>query len=169
MTKIINLFAGPGAGKSTTASGVFHDMKLKGYKVELILEYAKDLTYEDRVAALKVQPYIFGKQLMRLMRVYDKVDFIITDSPLALSCHYGKKWPKSFTKSCLEIFHQFYNINFFLERIKPYVKLGRTQSEEGARKIDEEIFWFLKRNRIQFVETVADELAHRRIIGNICL
>ena len=26
-TKIINLFAGPGAGKSTVASGLFHEMK----------------------------------------------------------------------------------------------------------------------------------------------
>jgi dephospho-CoA kinase len=33
--RVINLAAGPGAGKSTTAAGLFNIMKLKGLKVEL--------------------------------------------------------------------------------------------------------------------------------------
>jgi adenylate kinase family enzyme len=31
--KVINLFAGPGAGKSTTAAALFSKMKWKGYNV----------------------------------------------------------------------------------------------------------------------------------------
>jgi len=40
-TKVINLFAGPGAGKSTTAAGLFAEMKRANVDVELVTEYVK--------------------------------------------------------------------------------------------------------------------------------
>lgn len=40
--KVINLFAGPGSGKSTTCAGVFSKLKLAGVNCEMALEYAKD-------------------------------------------------------------------------------------------------------------------------------
>ena len=39
MTKVINLFGGPGAGKSTIASGLFYHMKIAGYNVEMTGEW----------------------------------------------------------------------------------------------------------------------------------
>ena len=48
MTKVINLFGGPGAGKSTTAAGLFYEMKVRDIKCELVTEYAKDMTYEKQ-------------------------------------------------------------------------------------------------------------------------
>lgn len=39
---VINLFAGPGSGKSTTCAGVFNKLKLAGINCEMALEYAKD-------------------------------------------------------------------------------------------------------------------------------
>lgn len=41
--KVINLFGSAGAGKSTTALGVTHQLKINGYKVEYVSEYAKQL------------------------------------------------------------------------------------------------------------------------------
>lgn len=41
----INLFAGPGTGKSTTAAGVFFEMKRSGMSVEYVTEYAKSLVF----------------------------------------------------------------------------------------------------------------------------
>ena len=41
--KFINLFGSAGAGKSTTALGVAHNLKINGYKVEYVSEYAKQL------------------------------------------------------------------------------------------------------------------------------
>ena len=45
---VINLYGGPGCGKSTVSSGLFYKMKSEGYCVEYVSEYAKDLTYEER-------------------------------------------------------------------------------------------------------------------------
>ena len=44
----VNLFGGPGIGKSTTAAGVFNLLKLHGIETELITEFAKDLVWEER-------------------------------------------------------------------------------------------------------------------------
>lgn len=49
----INIFGGPGVGKSTISSGLFYQMKTRGYKVEFISEYAKDLTYGKDFVKLK--------------------------------------------------------------------------------------------------------------------
>ena len=45
--KVINLFGSAGAGKSTTALGVAHNLKINGYKVEYVSEYAKQLVMYD--------------------------------------------------------------------------------------------------------------------------
>ncbi len=37
----INLFAGPGAGKSTTATWLFSQLKIAGISIELTSEYVK--------------------------------------------------------------------------------------------------------------------------------
>jgi adenylate kinase family enzyme len=41
MSKVINLFGGPGCGKSTLAARIFSILKLKDISCELINEYAK--------------------------------------------------------------------------------------------------------------------------------
>jgi len=111
MTKIINLYAGPSAGKSTTRAGLFHEMKLLGLNVEEVPEYAKDLTWEKRLNTLQCQPYVFGKQLYRIYRLLGQVEYIITDSPLLLSIVYSKEWPQSFKQSVIDIYEQMDNFS----------------------------------------------------------
>lgn len=41
-TIIVNLFAGPGAGKSTGAAYIFSKLKLAGIDCEYVSEFAKD-------------------------------------------------------------------------------------------------------------------------------
>lgn len=41
--KVINLYGGPGTGKSTTAAMLFAKMKLAGFNCEYVPEFAKDL------------------------------------------------------------------------------------------------------------------------------
>lgn len=60
--RVVNLFAGPGAGKSTLATGVFHELKLQGINCEYVSEIAKDLTWEKRHNSLNFQLYVFAKQ-----------------------------------------------------------------------------------------------------------
>ena len=48
MSKIINLYGGPGVGKSTTAAGLFYKMKIAGYSCELAYEWIKLKVYENK-------------------------------------------------------------------------------------------------------------------------
>ncbi|CAH0343769.1 AAA family ATPase [Rhizobium sp. CECT 9324] len=141
VTKVINLFAGPGAGKSTTAAGLFNVMKMKGHKVELVMEYAKDLTYERNTSRLGNQMTILGEQFNRLHRLVGQVEWIITDSPLLLGTMYAQGPFKSagFTGTVLWAFETFNNQNFVIKRTKEYHPWGRNQTEEEARVIDAKV------------------------------
>ena len=86
--KVINLWGEPGAGKSTVAAGLFNLMKLMGEKVELVTEYAKDLTYEKNHGSLQNQLLILATQDNRLRRLEGQVEWAITDSPLPLGILY---------------------------------------------------------------------------------
>lgn len=134
---VINLFGGPGAGKSTTAAGLFYLMKLKNIKCELVTEYAKELVYEDR--NLEDGILIFAQQQRRMKRLVGKVDYIITDSPLVMSEVYQLALPESFHRLVRYTFNTFSNINVKITRVKPYQSYGRTQTEERARALDLEI------------------------------
>jgi hypothetical protein len=137
---IVNLFAGPGAGKSTMAARVFSDLKSHGVCAELALEFAKDLTWEWRDSALSCMPYVFGEQLWRLERLKDTgVETVITDGPLLLSTVYGKAWPRSFLRGIADIVSRQNRLNFLVLRAKPYDPRGRRQSEDRARELDDDV------------------------------
>jgi len=155
--KVINLYGGPGTGKSTAAAGLFHKMKTAGAKVELITEYAKDKVYQESFFLLKDQLYIFTKQHHKLWRLKDKVDYAIVDSPLLLSLHYFQ--PNEiydedlFKKFVLSTFNAYDNINIFLLRdtdIHPYQNYGRMQTEAEAKIIDKKIKSLLEYNNIKY-------------------
>ena len=144
--KVINLFAGPGVGKSTTAAGLFYKMKSKGYKVELVTEFAKDLVYQESFFRLKDQLMILARQNHKLWVLKDKVDYAIVDSPLLLSQHYfqdnGDYSEKLFKDVVLDTYNRYDNLNVFLKRnIKehPYQQYGRSQTLEEAIEIDNSI------------------------------
>jgi len=156
-TKVINLFAGPGAGKSTTASGLFYKMKLMGLKVELVREYVKDMVYEER-DILTDQLYIFGKQQRRQKILNGNVDWIVTDSPIILSAVYAPEvYYNSFQPLCLEVFNTYNNYNFFINRKKEYLQLGRTQTEQEARDIDYRVLDYLEDKNLKYVVVDGDE------------
>lgn len=55
---VVNLFGGPGVGKSTGAAKVFSELKLLGVNCELVGEFAKDKTWEHNSTALSCQEYV---------------------------------------------------------------------------------------------------------------
>jgi len=148
--KVINLLGGPGCGKSTTASGLFYYMKLRGLKVELVREYVKDAVYEDR-NIFDDQVYIFAKQNRRQAILKDKVDWIVTDSPLLLNAVYAPvNYYESFSNLCLEAFHEYDNHNFFIDRNKPYSTQGRYHTYEQALEVDKKILDIMNNNNIKY-------------------
>ena len=136
---IVNLFGGPGVGKSTTAAGVFTLLKLHDVECELITEYAKDLVWEERHKTFFDQQYIFAKQNHRLWRVHDKVDVVVTDCPLMLSPIYGERYKTGsleFDKNVEKVVDTYNNLNIVLERTKKYNQNGRNETEDEAREVD---------------------------------
>lgn len=146
--KVINLFGGPGCGKSTTAAGLFHLMKLEDYNVELVTEYAKDMTWEERHNILQDQLYITAKQNRRLLRLQDKVEWIVTDSPLILGLNYMTPdyLGGTYKKLLLELNNSYNNINIRLIRTKSYNPIGRNQTELEAKEIDKNILQILEKD-----------------------
>ena len=147
---VINMFAGPGSGKSTTAAAVFSLLKMHEVNAELITEFAKDLAWEERFTTMNDQAYIWGKQHHRMWRVKDHVDVMVTDSPLLFGLIYGQKNPDCFNETILHSFNTFNNMNYFLLRMKPYNPKGRIQTEEKSKQLDKEIAAMLAENNIKF-------------------
>jgi predicted ATPase len=152
----INLYGGPGTGKSTTAAGLFYKMKTAGYKVELVSEFAKELTFSEDMTRLKDQILILGEQHHRLFRLQGKVDYVIHDSPINLGTVYlnDEHIPaKEFKAFINALFQRYDNINFFLERnteAHGYQEYGRNQTITEAEKIDDNIRKMLTENDIKY-------------------
>ena len=144
-TMVINLFGGPGCGKSTTMARLFADLKAMGFNVEMVSEFAKDLVYEMRQETMKDELYIFAKQHHRMFRVNGKVDVIITDRPLLLTNIYASlylpddEYNHDLQKLVRTTFNTFYNVNIVLNRegIEYKDGEGRSQSLEESKHIDE--------------------------------
>ena len=62
---------------------------MNGINAELVTEYAKDKAWENNTEAIDNQAYIFGQQYYKTTRCENKVDVIVTDSPLLLSALYN--------------------------------------------------------------------------------
>ena len=169
-TLVINLFSGPGVGKSPTAAMVFAKLKMNGVDCEMALEFAKEKVWEESFKTMDDQIYIFGKQLHKIWRLNNKVQVIICDSPLPNSIVYDKEDSEPFHALVLEQFDKFNNRNFFIKRGTDYVENGRLQTLEEARKIDEKVLSILTENHIPYttlsidkasdtiVETILNEL-----------
>lgn len=152
-TIIVNLFSGPGAGKSVVAAELFSKLKKHDIETELALEFAKDLVIEERFNTLKNQIYVFGKQLHRVTKLVDKFEVIITDSPLLLSIIYKPDGLSgTFDKLVLEIFNSFNNINYFINRKYNYSTIGRIETESEAKCKDREVKELLIKNGIYYID-----------------
>jgi len=157
--KVINLFGGPGCGKSTTAAGLFHKMKVNGYNVEMITEYAKDMVWERQ------HPDRFTNQIFisstqnnkQLNLVAHGVEYCITDSPVLMSALYTPKdYYSHFLPLLLEVHDSYQNINFFLERNFEYVTIGRNKTELESILLAESIKDFLDANYIEYHDISAN-------------
>jgi adenylate kinase family enzyme len=173
----INLFGGPGSGKSTLSALLYANLKQsflqygKHYNVELVREWIKKWAWEGKSVQDYDQVYVFGKTMQQetsLLR-HRKVDLIVSDCPLWLTAFYASQpqfkqyeiaeplayLSKSFDK-------QYPSLNYILRRQnRKYNPHGRYQTEEEARNIDDEIEKFLQYHGVPYAiinGTVADNI-----------
>lgn len=151
-TLVINLLAGPGAGKSTMAACIFGELKWRGVECELAAEYAKDLVWEKRNKTFENQVYIFGKQHHRIFRLMGQVQVIVTDSPLLLTSLYDSQQRETLRQLVFEEVSKCRNLNVFIARRKEYNPNGRLHTKEQAKGVDENVRKFLKKWDVPFIE-----------------
>lgn len=166
-TLVINLFGGPGTGKSTGSAYIFSQLKLAGIDVEYVSEFAKDKVWEKNDEVFKCQEYIFGKQSFKMNRCRGKVDVIVTDCPLLLSSYYNQDLSENFDKLVFEVFNTYNNVNFLIKRSKPYNPNGRFQTEEESNKIGDELKDLLNIHEIEYNEVNGDVVGYNTIVKDI--
>lgn len=163
---VVNLFGGPGTGKSTTAAATFAELKYEGVNAELVTEFAKDKVWEKSLHVLGNQPYLIGKQWHRIWRLSD-LDVVVTDSPLLLMLHYGESWGEAFKAYALDLHSRFPSLNFMLRRVKAYNPAGRVQTEEKARSMDAIFQGILDEHAIPYEILDADQQAPKVIARKV--
>jgi len=152
MSKIINLFGGPGIGKSSIASGLTYKLKKKHINCDNPYEFPKALAWDENHSAIQDQLYVLANQHRGIVKSFGKVDYIVLDSPIILSLVYrsvyqGTSYPATlynsehFDKLVLDIHNQYDSINILLERSDDGVHNDkeRYQSLEESKKLDREI------------------------------
>lgn len=164
---VVNLFGAPSCGKSTGASYIFSQLKLLGVDCELVTEFAKDLTWDKQYNALSNQLYVSGVQSERFNRLSNKVDIVITDSPLFLGAIYRTPRSNEFDKLIVEEFNKYNNINFLINRVKQYNPNGRSQTEEQSNELQNIIKEFANQHSISYTEIDGDTVGYQKIIDDI--
>jgi len=166
---VINLFGVPSSGKSTGAAYIFSQLKMKGINVELVTEFAKDKVWENNTEVFKNQAYLFGKQSYRISRCKDKVDVIVTDSPLPLSIFYNNdpSLTENFNKSVMDVFNNYNNMNYLLLRTKPYNPIGRHQSEKESDALKQPMIDLLNKYNIDYKEANGDIYGYDWIVNDV--
>ena len=166
---LVNLFGAPGAGKSTGAAYIFSQLKMVGINAELVTEFAKDKVWEESKAVFNNQAYIFGKQYFRISRCADKVDVIITDSPLLLSLVYNNDpvLGEEFNKVVRKVMDSYNCKNYYITRTKPYNPIGRFQNEQESNEIADDILNLLNSENINFTITTGDIEGYNQIVEEI--
>ncbi len=157
---IINLYGGPGAGKTTAAMELTSALKKAGYNVEYVSEYAKELVLEKRFDLLEDQEHVTNEQYHKLDRLRDSgVEIIVTDSPVLLGKIYGAgKISEEYDKQLMDYYNSFNNFNLVVKRGEGYQQAGRRENLTQAQELDKKIVSMLRTNELFYGNYNHDEI-----------
>lgn len=169
--KVINLFGGPGSGKTTTSFGLSYFLKGK-YDInsEFVPEYVKTLAWENNLEGIKNQLDILSNQNKGLFRLVGKVDYAVCDSPLFLSLVYCDKVgykDNHFKEYAFALFNNYENLNYLIRRRKKYNPSGRFQTEDEAKVLDVDIENAMKKYNVPYQIIEGDEDAVEKILKSL--
>lgn len=149
-------------------------MKINHLNVEYVTEYAKELTYEERLnILLKDQLYILAKQHRMIYRLRNKVEYIIMDSPLLLTlAFYNHNMIYNydiFKKFVIDLYNKYPNESYYIKRNLniPYSTDGRKETLKESIKMDKIIKKILDSNNIKYTNILADENTYNEIYKRI--
>lgn len=150
----INLYGGPSSGKTTLSALLFAELKLRHKSVELVREFAKEMVYQDFDMHNLREPiriFIMAEQMRRESILHNKVDFLITDSPVLIAAYYYND-PHAVALAKNMLYDG--ELHFFIKRDEnmPFEKYGRAHNEEESKKIDNDMKNFLIKENIDFFE-----------------
>lgn len=168
---VINLYGDPGTGKSTIAAGLFYNLKMLGYRVEYVTEFAKEIVYDNAYKVLDDQIYLFGEQQHRLKRCMAENEIIIMDSPLLLSVVYDKSSDLKLRDLVISEYGKYNNVDIFLSRemVSEYSNNGRLEDQHQAKLLDEKIYSLLNELMIEFMLVKTDKSAVEVILNRIMI
>ena len=170
-TVIVNLYGAPGAGKSTDSAYIFGQLKMNNISVELVREFVKDKIYEKSEGVFNDQVYILGKQHFRQTNVKGNVDVIITDCPLIVQAYYTDKYKFPYADELRQLVLKLYslenNINYFVNRDKPYNPDGRFQTEVDSDSISGNLKEYLDNLNIEYKEINGNITDYDSVVADI--
>lgn len=153
---VVNLYGGPGIGKSTTALQLVAELKKRGINAEYVSEVAKELVYAkafDKLdGTVENQKKLLSQQRDRLDMIAGNVDVAVTDCSLMLNAVYLAEKNSEYTADVLSQHNEYNNFNFFLERDTsvPFEQEGRIHNLEQSIEKDKEILSLLTDNNLEF-------------------
>jgi nicotinamide riboside kinase len=140
--KVINIFGGPGVGKTVQGLLLTAHLKIEGFNACLVPEYARELVYQNEIELLQNnQEHIFNEQSRRVDMRYGNVDIAVCECPILLNIAYNKIYGSTkpeFDTKVLESHNNpnYTNFNYILHRETEYKNEGRYQDEDGAKNVD---------------------------------
>ena len=166
-TLIVNIYGGPGAGKSTTALQLVAELKKRGFHSEYISEVAKEYVYAKNFdvlnGSLKNQKQIFSEQQHRQDLMIGNVDVAITDAPLLLNTIYtnSDEITLEYSSHIMDEYNKYNNYNIYINRdlsVK-FENEGRIHNLSESIEKDGEIKSMLIKNSVIFDEFDRDNIS----------
>lgn len=168
---VINLFGGPGVGKSTLAARIFAGLKECGVESACPEEHAKLAIWSGQPWLLQQQTILLGRTWETIQALLSKVDVIVVDSPLLLcSVYAGSREPGAFHALCADLHRRSNRINVLLERPvhAAYSERGRMQNHEEALAFDRMIANVLHGHGETAIPMHHSDTEVRALVESIC-
>lgn len=169
---IINLFGGPGIGKTTLAARMFFELKTRGVEAACPEEYAKIALWQGRDYLLDNQLILLGRTWDAVTSLSTKVDVIVLDSPVLLCSHYaGDREPPYFHDTVLDFHRRHDRLNLLLSRNpeSQYSTNGRRETSQQAIGMDRKIQSLLETAGETYTHLGLDGAAIESLVDEVCL
>jgi nicotinamide riboside kinase len=143
---VVELYSGPGGGKSTAAADLYATLKRRGIDAEMAREFAKRWAWEGRYVGHHDEIHVLGQQVREEARLLGKAAVIVSDRPVLMSAVYASLYaPESIRRGVVVAVQGYYEqsaddghlrVAVLLPRRPGYQETGRYESREQAELVD---------------------------------